>query len=107
MYDDIRSIIERTQQDGRGYCVVYNQWYAVFVRGIRQRFNVANVARWIPHAFTEDRSGIFIHELLEGIGPIGLGKSNCNAEFWQDVGKEGVGGTVELRNRDDVPADLS
>src|ERR1700675_830467 len=107
MHDDVRSVIERTQQDGSGYRVVHNQWNAVLVCGIRQRFDVTNVPCWIPYAFTEERSGVVIHELLEGIGPIVFRKPNSNSEFREDVSEKGVGSTVELRNGDDVPADLS
>ena len=100
--DDVGAVVERAQQNGRGDRVVDDQWNAVLVGDFCQRFEVANVPGRVSYALAEERSGVVIYQLLHRGWMIALGKSNVDPQLGQDVGKEGVGRSVKLRNRDDV-----
>ena len=57
------------------------------MRYISQRFDIANVPCRIPYALAEDRSGVLVHQPLNGIRIIALGKSNLDPETRQQVSK--------------------
>ena len=103
---DVGAVLERAQQNRRGNRVVDDQRNAVPVGDLRQRFDIADVARRVSHALAEHRSRVRIDELLDGRGMVALGESNIDAESRQEVSKQRIGGAVELRHGDDVSSAL-
>jgi len=101
---NIGTVVERAQQNRRGDRVVDDQGNAVLVGCFCQRFEVANVPGGISYAFAEERPCIVIYQLLHRGWIIALGKSNVDPQLGQDVREQGVRGSVELRDGDDVVA---
>ena len=58
VHDDVGTVIDRAQQDGRCDGVIDDQWNALPVRDLRQRLDVADVPGRIPDALAEHRTRI-------------------------------------------------
>ena len=69
-----------------------------------QRLDVANVSRGITDGLAKDRPRSGIDQPFYGVGVIRLPETDGDSLAWQHVSEQGVGGAVELRNRDDVGA---
>ena len=104
MHDDVGAVFDRAQQDRRRHRVVDDQRNAVPRADLRQRFDVANIARRIADAFAEDGAGVAVDQLFDCLGLVGLGESHLDALARQQVGEQRIGGAVELRHRDDIAA---
>ena len=74
------------------------------MRDLRQRLDVADIAGRIADGFGENSLGIVVDQLLDGVRLVAVGKARGDALTRQDVRKQGVRRSVELRHRDDVSA---
>src|SRR6185437_7783834 len=72
------------------------------MRDFRKRFDVADVAGRVADSFGKNSFGIFIDQLLDGVRLVAVGKTSGDALARQDVSEQGVRGSVELRDGDDV-----
>src|SRR4030088_1109454 len=102
MYDNIRTIFDRPQQDGRRDRIVDDQRNTVFVGYASQPLNIANVSCRITDAFAKDPSGPLIDQLFYCAGLIRLRETDGDALIRQNMSEQCVGGAVELWNRYDV-----
>ena len=106
MDDDVGAVFDRTQQDRRRDGVVDDHRDAMPRCNRRQSLNVADVSRRIADAFAEYRARAAVNQPFDGVGLIGLGKSNGDALAWQDVGEQRVRRAIELGNGDDIAPHL-
>ena len=104
MNRDIGAVIEGFQQDRGGDGVVDHQRHAMTMRDLRQRLDVADIAGGIADGLGKNRLGIFVDQLLDGVGLVAFGEAGGDALTRQDVGEQGVRRAVKLRHRDDVAA---
>jgi len=72
-----------------------------------QGLDVADVARGIADAFAEDRPRPVVDELRDRVGALRGREADGDPLTGQEVGEQGVGGAVELWNRNDVAAQIS
>ena len=107
VHHDVRPVLDRPQQDGRCHRVVDDQRNAVPVRDVREGADIADVPRRVPDAFAEDRLRLVVDQPLDGVGLIGFREPDGDALARQEVREQGVGGPVELRDRDEVAAEFS
>ena len=104
MNGDIGAVIERLQQDRGRNRVVDDERYAVAMGDLRQRLDIANIAGRIADGLRENRFGVFVDQLLDGIRLVAVGKARRDALTRQDVSEQRVRRSVELRHGDDVSA---
>ena len=104
MHGDVGAVIERLQQDRGGDRVVDDQRHAMAMRDLRQRLDVADIAGGIADRLGEDRLGVLVDQLLDGVRLVAVGEAGGDALARQDVAEQGVRGAVELRHGDDVAA---
>ena len=78
--------------------------FDVPMRHASQRFDVADVARGIADAFAEDRPRPIVNQLLDRLGSLRRGEAHGDALIRQQMREQGMGGAVELGNRDEIGA---
>src|SRR5579872_7430495 len=107
MDDNVSAIVERLEKNWRSNRVVHDQWDAVAVRHFGKRFNVADIAGRVSDRFAKHRLGIFVNQPLDRTCAVAFGQPPGDALSWQDMGKHGVGRSVELRDRDNIATCVS
>jgi hypothetical protein len=103
MHDHVGAIVDRTQQNRRGNRVIDNQWHAMSMRDPCQALDVADIAGRVADAFTEYGPSVVVNQCFDGMGLIAFGKPRFDALLAKHMREQGVGRTVELGYRDDVP----
>src|SRR5215472_9420561 len=104
MDDDVGAVLKRPQEDRRGDSVVDDKGDAMLVRDLGQPLEIAYVPGGIADALAEQCAGLAIDESLERGRLIALRESCADADLREDVRKQRMSRTVELRDRNDVPA---
>src|SRR5215472_15914880 len=104
MDDDVGAVLKRPQEDRRGDSVVDDEGDAMLVRDLGQPLEIAYVPGGIADALAEQCAGLAIDESLERGRLIALRESCADADLREDVRKQRMSCTVELRDRNDVPA---
>src|SRR5215469_14469369 len=102
MDDDIGAMLKRPQQDRRGDGVVDDEGDAVLVRDLGQPLEIAYVSSGIPDALAKQCTGLAIDESLERGRLIALREPRADPKLREDVRKQRMSRTVELRDRNDI-----
>src|SRR5215469_14642480 len=102
MDDDVCAMLKRPQQDRRGDSVVDDEGDAMLVRDLGQPLEIAYVSSGISNALAKYCTRLAIDESLEGGRLIALRKSRADPELREDVRKQRMSCTIELRDRNDV-----
>ncbi len=104
VHHDVGAVIDRPKQDRGRDRVIDDQRHAVGVSDLRERLDVADVARGGADAFAIDGARVVIDQLLDVIGVIRCSEPDGDALARQDVGEQRVRRAVELRHRHEVAA---
>src|SRR5690348_13062755 len=104
MHNNVRPVIDRTQQDWGGNRVIDDQRNPVFVSDVGKRGNVTDVSRGIADAFAVNGSRPVIDELGNVSGAVRWGEADLDTLAWQDMTEQGVGGPIKLGNRNNIGA---
>ena len=78
----------------------------MLVGDLGELLDIADVARRIADAFAENRAGLVVDQLLDRLGLIDCGKADIDALARQEMREQRVGRAVELRNGNDIAAEL-
>ena len=96
--DDIRSVLNRPQQDWRCDGVVHDKGDAAAMSDLGKPFNVTNISGRISDALAKDGARLVVDQTGHGIGRVTIGKSHSNTLAGKDVREERVRGSIELRH---------
>src|SRR5690348_11901599 len=86
---NIGAVLDRAQKDRRGNRVIDDQWNAVFVCNLSDRFNVADVSSRIPDTLAKHSARVIVNQRLYCLGLIRLRKADRDSLTRQDVGEQG------------------
>src|SRR5271170_7066983 len=106
MQKNVGAILDRPKQQRSRHCIVDEQRQTVPVRHMRQFLDIADISCRVPDTFAEDRPGFVVDQLFQSVRMIRLPKPNIYSVAGQQMSEETVRGSVELRNRDNVGAQL-
>ncbi len=76
----------------------------MLVRDPRESFDVRDIAGWIADAFAINRPGILVDQLFDVLRTVTGCESRTDSLLGEDVRQQRIGGTVKLRQRNDVVA---
>ncbi len=106
VHDDVRAMLERSAEHGRGDGVVDDQRHAVAVRGFGQGGKVDDVAGRVADGLAEHRLGALVDQRFQGGDVVVGGEAHLDALARQGMGEQVVSAAVELGHRNDVVADF-
>ena len=106
VHDDVRAVLNWSQQDRRSHRVIHDERYVVVVGYLRQLFDVADVPCRIADAFAKDRSRVAVEQLGDCLRTVALREADGDSLTRQDVCEQRMRGAVKLRDGDDVAAHL-
>ena len=87
MHNDIRAVLDRPQQDRRRDRVINDQWHAMLVGHVRERFDIADIPRRIADTFAIDRPCLVIDQPGNIISLVRLREADIDSLARQDVSK--------------------
>ena len=104
LHDDIRAVIDRTQQDRCRDGVVDDERYAMAMRDGGESRDIRDVAGRVADALAEERLGVAVDQRFHRGGAVVGGETRVDALPRKDVREQRVRRAIELRHGHDVTA---
>ena len=102
--DDVRAVLDRSDEEGCAEGVVNNDGQSVAVSQLRDRVDVGDVAVGVAERLEIDRSGVVLNRVLDFLEVVRVDKGRCDAVLGQGVCEEVVAAAVDGFLRYDVTA---
>ncbi len=104
MDDDIRAVLDRTEEIRGRKRIIDDHRDAVFMRDRRDCFKIQHVRVGVAERFQIERFGVRLNRGAEVFRITPVDKRRRNAEVLKRIGKQVIGAAVEGFGRDDVVA---